>query len=276
MSDTQTNETATETNTETEGMKLDDVAKRYFGPDKLDDANAYIEQIMAVPEVANESIKVLSNFDAEDMPEGYGVWVLPIAKREDGANKTIGIVFGMAPSLDALSDHDKGLEAVSNLVAEAFADKIANSVRPRGDENAISGTMPTSIEDFIENRKTRGSLQTFTKIAPDFVKILRKKKLKTLTAAQLRQILQSSAFAEHLYPSIEQDTWEKIIDHMIARAKADDLDPGILEEWKATRDEAEVTEVSDLDLSDLGDLLGEDDAGEDGSGEEEEEKETQS
>ena len=90
----------------------------------------------------------------------------------------------------------------------------------------------------------------YRKLATAYVKVLKKKGLTYITESILRQILQSAAFAEQQFPTIDQSKWEQILDSMVARAEADDLAPGMLNEWRKSRDSAELVD-SDIDLSDI-------------------------
>lgn len=256
---TETAETTTE-NAEETAMTLDTVSKRYFNPDNLPAAAKYLQKIMEVPEIVSGKVKPLRNFkEDEPFPENYGLWILPISKRvetaDGGKNKTVGLAFAGVPDLAALSEEESHVAAVRDLVAEAFAAKVANSVRPRGDEMMISGAMPRDIEDFIENRKQRGSLKTFNELAMTYVKALRKKGLKMLSQPQFRQCLLSSDYAETHFSNLKQELWEQVLGLMIADANKKQLDASILVNWAETRDENEIAEVSEIDLSDLAGLI---------------------
>lgn len=252
---TETTETTAE-----DAMTLDDVSKRYFNPENLHAAAEYMQEIMAIDVIVSGKVKPLRNFkEDEDFPDSYGIWILPISKRietaDGGKNKTMGLVFAGVPDLSALSEEESHVNAVRDLVAEAFAAKVANSVRPRGDETIISGAMPRDIADFIENRKMRGTLKTFNELAMTYVKALRKKGLKELSVPQFRQCLLSSDYAETHFTNLKQELWEQVLGLMIADAKKKQLDASILENWAETRNENEIEEVTEIDLSDLSGLM---------------------
>lgn len=246
-------ETAVETSTDgTDGgdeeFTLDSVDRRYFGPDKLEEAEAYIQQVQTV--CSDDSLKtnckdVLEN--KATVPEGYGLAVIPIAKRQEGGkgNKVIGVAIAVMPDAAYVAGQPKGVDYITGVVQDSFMAKIANAVRPRDDGG--EGTIPFTLEDFLTSMRGKESLKTFNELAPVFVKALRQKGMKSITPVILRQALQSAAFAEQHYGLVDQAEWLKVLDVMISKAKAKQLDPGVLVSWKETRNERETTEItSDL------------------------------
>ena len=64
---------------EVETFKLGDVVKRYFSPDQLqDEAQAAVSKIVAIAKTG----EIKRNFDPEEpFPDGYGLAVIPLSKR---------------------------------------------------------------------------------------------------------------------------------------------------------------------------------------------------
>jgi len=114
---------------------------------------------------------------------------------------------------------------------------------------------PATITDFLESRRGRETLKAFSEIAPLFVKALRKKGITFMTAQILRQTLQSKQFAEVQFEKIPQDAWQKVLDGMIVKSKAEGHDPQILINWKDTRDSTEVADIGELTAEDFDDLV---------------------
>ncbi len=246
MSDTTANETTDETGDDENAFEVE---KCYFGPDELATAGEYLNQVAANYD------KISRNFDPEkDFPAGYGLSIVPISKRTNEGNVTIGVAVAAIPDPTTVAEHEKGGDFIRQAVLDSFMAKVANSVRPRAD-GSTAGTMPFSVEDFIERRGGGASLKAYTEIAPTFVKALRQKGLKFITASMLRQVLQSKAFAEAQFEKIAQNVWEKILDSMVQHASKKGLDPAVLVNWRETRDQVEVPEMDELDLEDLGDLV---------------------
>ncbi len=234
---------------------MENVEKRYFAPDQLEDAQTYLGKVTNVcPDGA-----IKRNFDPEEVfPDGYGLAVVPISKRsleKGGGNISIGIVVAAIPDPASVANHEKGGEFIRSAITDVFMAKVANSCRPRPDGTTAT-TIPFTIEDFIESRRGRESLKAFTEVASAFVKALRKKGIIYMTPGLLRQTLQSKAFAATQFEKINQDAWQKVLDAMIVKAKAAGHDPAILVNWKDTRDSVEVVEIEDLDLDDLDSLVG--------------------
>ena len=238
---------------ESDKFTMENVEKRYFAPDQLEDAQTYLGKVTNV--CPDGTIK--RNFNPEEtFPDGYGLAVVPISKRVEGkGNVSIGVVVAAIPDPASVANHEKGGEFIRSAITDVFMSKVANSCRPRPDGTTAT-TIPFSIEDFIESRRGRESLKAFTEVASAFVKALRKKGIKYMTPGLLRQTLQSKAFAATQFEKINQNAWQKVLDAMIVKAKAAGHDPAILVNWKDTRDSVEVVEIEDLDLDDLDSLVG--------------------
>lgn len=234
-------ETATETEVETFG--LDDIERRYFSPDQLDgDAQDYINLVTSIPNVA-----IKSNFD-DEVPTGFGLCVMPISKRGEEGTEVIGVVIAAIPDPETIAQHEKGADFIKDVILSTTMAKVANAVRPRAN-GTTAGSIPFSIESFIEGGRRSGSLKTYTAIASKFVKALKAMGLKFITSGILKQTLSSASFAESQFANIDQENWEKVLANMVAFAKSEGLDPAILDHWTATRNEAEAEVDNELDFS---------------------------
>ena len=246
-------------------LTLDDIDKTYFKPEELVNASEEIAKIMQIPVIAKGTVKALRNFkEDEELPENYGMWILPISKTikidGEGKRKAVGVVFAGVPDLSAVGEHEKGEAFVREVVSEYFAAKVSNSVRPRGDSAKVTGIMPCKIEEFLENRKTHGSMKTFNELADDYVTFLKEKGLKRVTKPILRQILQSKLFAESIYSKMEADgKWLDLLDHMVKTAEARKLDTAVFDDWRENRDEYETDEEDDIDMDDMSLLFSDED-----------------
>lgn len=227
----------------------DDIKKAYFASDKLADAQTAINSANEIAEALD--LEVVYNFDVEkEFPEGYGIALIPIAKRVNNANVTLGVAIAAVPDVATVAAHDNGQAFITDAVIGNMIAKLANAVRPRGNDGDTAASIPFSVEDFITSNRAEGVLVAYRKFASAYVKVLKKKGLKFITETILRQVLQSAAFAEQQFPKVPQEKWVQILDSMMARATAEGVAVGMLADWKASRDSAELKD-DDIDLSDL-------------------------
>lgn len=242
-------ETATNEVAETETPKLESIVKAYFPSAEIEKAGEAIALAQSVA-LAN-NVEVTYNFDIEkDFEAGYGIAIDHIAKRGANGNEIIGILVAGVPDFETVMDAENGSAFVKDSVIDKMLAKLKNAVRPRGEDNTVSASVPFTIVDFITSNRPEGILIAFNDLAPAYVKMLKKKGLSLMTVAILRQTLQSSAFATQNFPKIDQEKWLTILDSMIAKATKDGKAVGILVDWKTSRNSAELKDA-DVDLSDL-------------------------
>lgn len=253
----------TETETEKK-FTLADVESRFVTLDEngemtADDA-VYLSNVEAVAKAAKQFRTNLT--EDRPIPAGFGLYVLPISKRGAEGNETIGACVAAVPTLETIAGYgadengdNAGPNFIEDAVLKALAVKIANAVRPRAD-GTVSGTIPYTLADFIEKRTKGEGFKTFNTISAAWVKALRAKGLKLLTAGLLRQALSSKILAERYFPAVKQDSWQFILKQMITHAEHLKLDPAILVEWLNTRDTVTEEEM-ELDFSDIGSIVGE-------------------
>lgn len=241
-------ETATEA-AAVEAPSLETIEKANFTSSQLDAAQAAVGKATEI--AAANNCPVTYNFDIEaDFPAGYGIAIDHIAKRGANGNEILGILVAAIPDYETVANFEGGMDFIKEKALDAMLAKLKNAVRPRGEDNTVSASVPFSVTDFITSNRPEGVLVAFRALAPAYVKMLKKKGLTLMTEAILRQTLQSAAFAEQNFPKITQDKWSTILDSMIEKATSEGKAVGILEEWKATRDSAELPSA-DVDLSDL-------------------------
>lgn len=226
------------------------VKKQFWGVESLEVAQATVNAV--IESVNNVGGKLTFNFDpAADFPDGYGLAVVPICKK-DSANvmQTLGAAIGAIPDYATLVGRTDGAAFAKDVVETALMAKLANAVRPRADGN-VAASVPFSIEDFITSNRPEGVLVAFRKLAPAYVKLLKSQGLKLMTDGILRSVLESAAFAESQFPKVPQASWEALLDSMIGKANEGDMIAGMMVDWRKTRDEAGLPTDDEVDLSGL-------------------------
>lgn len=213
------------------------VRRQFFSPDQLDRASEAVSAAAAICEASN--LPFMMGFDGEPTT-GFGIGIVPITKRaETRGTVLLGVVIAQVPTAETIAGHPKGADYIESLIQADLLTKAKLAVAPRGNSTAIMGSIPASVEDYIISSRGEG-LATYRELAPVYVSSLKKMGLKLLNAQLLRQILESSAFAQHQYQNVDNAVWIKILDLMVGHAKREGLDTAILEHWKATRDEVEI------------------------------------
>lgn len=256
MSTTEQNATASTAASKEPEFTANDIDKRSFVmPADGAEAQEYITRVTSA--LPGSAIKY--NFDpAKEFPAGMDILVLPISKRSDEGkgNQVTGACIAAVPSIETIMSHEKGEAFIRASIITAFSIKLGNAVRPKeGSDQLDETSIPSTVEDFIENRRGGGGLEAYNTVAKDLVAALRKQGLKLITIPLLRQVLSSRAFAENAYPRIKQDHWVKVLDVAMVLASKKQLDTAVMQNWKDTRDKATVSEVEELNLGDLDKLI---------------------
>jgi len=226
------------------------VKKAYWGVAALEVAQATVNATMEAVNAVGGVLKF--NFDPEkEFPNGYGLAVVPICKKDDaGAMQTLGAAIGAIPDYSLLETTPEGKAFAQSVVETALMAKLANAVRPRSDGN-VAASVPFTVEDFITSNRPEGVLVAFHKLVGAYVKLLKGQGLKLMTPNILRTILESAAFAESQFPKVPQASWEKLLDSMISKSETEGLQAGMLVDWRKTRDEAGLPSDDEVDLSGL-------------------------
>lgn len=241
--------TADASATDAPKLKAEDIKKAYFASAQLTEAQTAMDSAMEIATALD--LEVVFSFDTDaEFPAGYGIQIIPIAKRVANENVTLGVGIGAFPDVALIASHENGQAFINECVVANMAAKFANAIRPRGDNADTAASIPFSVEDFITSNRPEGVLLAFRTYSSAYVKVLKKKGLDFMTPSILRQILQSAAFAADQIASVPQAKWVQILDSMIARASAENIAVGMLADWKASRDSAVLKDVN-VDLSDL-------------------------
>ena len=244
----QTNEAqhTTDTNKEQE-FTLQDVARRSFSVDELENAQAYIAK--AVEAAQAENVNPVFNFDVnEELPNGYGLAVIPLTERVTGqGNVTKGLCIAAVPSVNEILADDSGESWIIKQITDILVRNIKSAAMPSDDGTITS--IPFKVVDFTTSTRS-SALAAFNSVAPLYVKALKDKGLKFMSKGLLRQVLSSAAFAEQQFPRIDQDNWQVVINSMKNHAAKEGIDAGILTHWENTRDQVEVS-TAEIDLTDI-------------------------
>ena len=223
--------------------------REFFAGVDLDKGQAKVNELIE----AGFDVKFNFNVEEVEFPAStHGLLISPIAKRSEGKTINIGVLVAAVPTVDAiLASGEKGVSFVNDCAQKMLYAKVCNSVRPRDGQDP-DGQVPFSIEDFITAKRTGDALLAFSKVAPIFVRALKKKGLKHMTSAILRDTLASKANAEQFFPKIPQATWEALLVAMASKAETEGLSPALYERWLDQRNEvAGISEVEELNLDDL-------------------------
>lgn len=239
----------TETNQaqESEKLTLQDVARKSFSVDELEKAQEYIGEAVAAAKA--EGVEPVFNFDInENLPEGYGLSVIPLTERVTGkGNVTKGLCIAAVPSVNTILEDDTGESWIVKQITDILVRNIKSAAMPSDDGSITS--LPFRVLDFTTSTRA-SALAAFNAVASLYVKALKDKGLKFMSKGLLRQVLSSAAFAKQQFPRIGQDNWQVVISSMKSHAAKEGLDSGILSHWEKTRDEVEVS-TADIDLSDI-------------------------
>lgn len=237
----------TQTETTQETMGLQDVARKSFGADDLTNAQNYIGQVVEACNGAG--VKPVFNFDTDaELPEGYGLSVIPLTERVTGqGNVTKGVCIAAVPSVNTILSADSGENWVVNQINSILLRSIKSAATP-SDDGSIS-SIPFKVEDFTTSTRS-SALAAFNAVASLYVAALKQKGLKFMSKALLRQVLSSADFAAQQFPKIDQENWQVVLKSMMAHASKEGIDSGILTHWANTRNEVEVS-TADIDLSDI-------------------------
>jgi len=235
-------------------LSIEDLNRAYFAPDNKEAGGIAVEKARAIARACE--LEVSYNWDAENepkLPDGYGVAIIPIPERRDGGNVIIGLHIAGIPSPSTILKEEAGQTWAEAALVKVLINKYANAVRPKaGIVNPP--TAPFTINDFIISATRESGLAFFREIQAVFVQALKKKGLKLMNTALLKQVLASSQFAEQTFPKITQEIWEGLIKRMIARAESTGVNPGIVKTWLETR--ASVAfDTADFGLDDIDALI---------------------
>jgi len=236
--------------TKTPAEQLQDVARQYFPSTAMDAAQEAMGTVIAVC-AENELDPVLNFNPDEDFPETHGLAIIPLTERVEGfGNVTKGVAIAAIPDFEAILEKPEGQAFIRKQTLDNLVRQVAASCKQK--EGQLT-SIPLSIVDFCTSSRASG-LAGFNHVATLFVKALKKKGLKLMSKALLRQILASASFAEQQYPRLPQANWVAVLNSMIAHAEKDNIDVSGLRHWVSTRD-TETIDMKDVDLTDIDQLV---------------------
>lgn len=261
----------TEPNTQIPVISDEMRRRRYFPPSKLNDAFAYVSNIIATIESRNaalgegkkENLPFIYNFATEDIkiPDGFGLLVSPQLKRvkadqrktdDEDKQVLVGYVVAQLPDMELLAKSEKGAEFLQNATVSELSRKLKSSViaHLKGD----LASLPSTVEAFLERKSIGEGLEAFNKTCGPIIKVLHDQKFATMHKEQLKNVFMSADYAKDQYPNIPQARWVAIMHIMKEEAakKSPPLPGTIFDTWIASRDTKVFEEAKDIDLSAFG------------------------
>jgi len=179
------------------------------------------------------------------------------------------------PRLADVLEAPNASQWIAHTLTRALAQQLVRPIRKPSNAEIDPGitadalaAIPLSIDDYVLSRAGAGSKWTVWKshakalidtLAGAFAEF----RAIRVTQDLLRQVLASKAFAERVFPAMEErGVFVKVIGALVKHAAKDGVEDSLPREWLATRDsvgadielEAEGEEAVDLDL-----LFGDDD-----------------
>lgn len=230
---------------------LQDVEKKYFSSDNIEQGGAYVNEVVELAQ--NSNIEPVLNFNPqEELPDGYGLAVIPLTKRvPERGNVVNGICIAAIPELATIQAADNGQDWINKVITDNLIKNVTLAAKPK-EEGALT-SLPLSVADFITTARASG-LAAFNEFASQYVSVLKKKGLKFMSKVLLRQTLSSAEFAKQTFPRIPQENWELVIKSMLEHAAKAGIDSGVLKLWLDTRSQAKV-DMAEIDLGDLDKML---------------------
>lgn len=232
-----------------EMQKLQEVQRTtFFGAD-MEKAQEAINKVIEIVEAAG--LEPVWQFDpAKPLPDNYGIVIMPLRTRDTKLGKLIvqNVCFAGIPSPEAIEATEGGASWIRETAINTVIDKLYNTIRTRDDDN--TSPLPFSVKDFITTNRAEGVLIAFRKYAGAFVRKFRSAGFVNMDEKVLRQCLASKEYAETNLAPVPQATWVDVIERMLSTAESEGIAPGMLTEWKETRDTAGMPKV-EIDLSAL-------------------------
>lgn len=188
-------------------------------------------------EVAKEAgVEVTTPFDleagiTEQETLGLAVW------KSQGLRY---VVLTVLPLLSALINDAAGLRYVWECVTERMLLSVKAAIR-KGD------TVPRTVLEFLSFGR-RYSEKGWRAVRAHVNETLRKGNIH-VNFGELAQCLASAAFASQMFPKVKQENWIAVIAYAKAQVTANNLEPGILDLWLATRDAAIAGSEEEGDFS---------------------------
>lgn len=255
---------------------------RFF--DSVEDASTYLgkqqEELSDFAEqefVLNGLDPQTGEFDPELYGEGTRVMVHVLKNRGTKTKDAVGnevttpatvqcIVVTPVPSRAAIEADSQGSAWLDKILDTQIAHVAVGALRGADNLAVASKDMPLALADFVTARESGSVAATFDAQFRGIIDALKAKSpawaKARITKAELKKAFESKAYAEAVYPTLEDrgDKPSLFVMAMqlgIREAKDNGLDPTIYETWIATRDAKELADESldgeeaDFDLDDL-------------------------
>ena len=230
-------------------FSLKDVKREFFYGENRAELDAKLP--LVVKAAAAAGLQPIHNFDPnEPVPEGYGIAILPVDKKNPVQGQPqirVGVGIVAAPSAELLLQTEDA-EVVKwrneTLLAHVL-NRIANAMRPKED-GSLPASIPYTLHDFVTSSRPQ-TTAVWNEIAPPFLKVLQKRNetFKLVTKDMLRRMLSSAEYATQIAPTINQTIWVGIIKKMRELAEKKGKQTEVFDQMISTRDEAEFRLTAD-------------------------------
>lgn len=193
----------------------------------------------------DESIPVVSNFSADNLPEQNERVIVVKTSSKKGVEGTSIISVWAIPTLDEIAKLDAGW--IEDEVYSKLATKLTNSAL-RSDA-PMSLSYPRSVNDFITSRRGGGtSKKVFNAICKYIITTLKKAGVK-ITKSELVDALQSTDYAKDRFATVEERGYfVKFLEAAVAMAKKKGESGSDFMHYLETRDDVVLDTVDDVDL----------------------------
>lgn len=228
--------------------------------------------------------------DASRYPDGWPVYLVKLSTKITKAKAAqLGVEIGSypkalvvwpVPDLDTLLADDAGRAMVAATMETQLNHRLVAPLRDAENVSAMVGQMPATLAEWTTvGRDQSGSIyEVFNAVWPTLNKSLRQHSpvwaKASLGRTQARQAMESKAFAETMFPALEQSSQGPVFVFAIQACRTlashKGLDTSLFDAWLETRDQTVIAiddasgeddvELSLDNLFDFGD-------GEDGSAE---------
>lgn len=227
---------------------------KVFKADELGNVEEYMGAVEAACVAAGhdpEKFVTIGFNEADEIPAGIGIAVIPFKEREKVVEKGEEVSRKVVKGVHVLRIPDAGymlanhVGKVEDIVNTAFITQLTGMIRRESKK-------PQTLAAFLEG--TSGSqLVAFDKIAAGFIKVLGHlaPALDGLSKSKLKACLSSQTKASAYFPTMPEENWDVLLDHMINKAVAAGLEPGAMADWKENRTKVEDQAEIELDFNSL-------------------------
>lgn len=248
-------------------VKNDMADRRVFA--NVEEAGAYIAKCagefadfgnypIAAPGLSQDESGALV-FDPEIYTDDMRVMVSVLTQRGDGPGTSTvrAIVIAPVPSLEAVLANAEARQWLVDKVLDKELNHIAvRQLRKADNIDDVVESMPRTLTDYTTSNRESGGLleayeQLWRSIKNNMGKLSRPWKLANLSKKELRRAMESAAYAEEYYPTLEKAKQGSLfvfaLNGFIQQAKKDSLEPTIFERWLEGRNEKVIDVADDED-----------------------------